>query len=139
MSDYTLTIPASLYNKAKRIAELNAQPVEDMMRARLEEALDERRIDLPEDERTELNALPLLSDDGLWTMARAQMDAAKQARMEALMDRNSKGTITPDEYGELEGLVEQGQRLTLRKAEAMKQLLKRGYSITLDDLKSPDE
>lgn len=43
-------------------------------------------------------------------------------------------TLTIDEYHELEDLVEQGQRLTLRITAAMKRLLQRGYSITLDDL-----
>jgi hypothetical protein len=59
---------------------------------------------------------------------------SKQARMQILMDKNSLGRITPDEYAELAQLVEQGQRLTLRKAEAMKRLLERGYTVTLDKI-----
>jgi hypothetical protein len=35
-------------------------------------------------------------------------------------------------------LVEDGQRLTLRKATAMKYLMDRGYKVTLDDLKPLD-
>lgn len=139
MSDYVLTIPAELYDKARRIAEIEAQSVEDVLRNRLEESLDDDWSPYPEDEQAEYRALAYLSDDALWTISREQMAAAKQARMQPLMDRNNFGTITPEEYQELEKLVEQGQRLMLRKAEAMNQLLKRGYAVKQDDLKPTDE
>jgi hypothetical protein len=138
MTDYTLTIPQALYDKARQAAEQKAQPVEDFIRERLEQSLEDTRADLPADERAELHALIYLSNDALWTIAREQMVNTKQARMQILMDKNSRGNITPDEYAELTQLVEQGQRLTLRKAEAMKRLLERGYTITLDDLKPAD-
>ena len=80
-----------------------------------------------------------LSDDTLWTIAREQMQPAKQERMSLLMDKNSLGTIADEEYAELTTLVESGQRLTLRKAEAMKLLLDRGYQIGLEDLKPANE
>ncbi len=92
-------------------------------------------LDLPDDERAELHALTYLSDDALWTIAREQLANTKQQRMQALMDKNTDGTITEYEYAELTGLVELGQRLTLRKAEAMKLLLDRGYTVILDSLK----
>ncbi len=67
------------------------------------------------------------------------MQPAKQERMSLLMDKNSLGTIADEEYAELTTLVESGQRLTLRKAEAMKLLLDRGYQIGLEDLKPANE
>ncbi|MFN8373825.1 MAG: hypothetical protein U0694_13235 [Anaerolineae bacterium] len=138
MSDYTVSIPEELYDKARRIAEQTAQPVDDVILAHLEQSFAPA-LDLPDDERAELRALAYLSDDALWTMAREQMAAPKQAQMQVLMDRNSRGTITDEEYATLSQLVEYGQRLTLRKAEAMKHLLHRGYEITLDNLKPADE
>jgi hypothetical protein len=139
MSDHTVTIPEALYDKARQVAEQKAQSVEDFIRERLEQSLQDVRADLPADERAELLALAYLSDDALWTIAREQMASTKQARMQTLMDKNSRGTIIVDEHAELAQMVEQGQRLTLRKAEAMKHLLERGYTITLDDLKPTDE
>ncbi len=136
MSDYTVAIPEKLYDKARRVAEETAQPVDEVILARLEQSFEP---DLPADERAELRALAYLSDDALWTIAREQMPSAKQAQMQLLMDKNSRGTITDAEYEEQARLVEQGQRLTLRKAEAMKQLMSRGYTITLDNLKPADE
>lgn len=138
MSDYMVAIPERLYDKARQVAEQNAQPIDEVIVARLEQGLA-TKLDLPDDERAELQALAYLSDDTLWTIAREQMAHARQERMQGLMDKNSRGTITPAEYDELGVLVESGQRLTLRKAQAMKLLMARGYSITLDDLKASDE
>lgn len=139
MTDYVVSIPETLYDKARRVAEQTARPVDDVIRARLEQSLDEMPLDLPDDERAELRALVYLSDDALWTMAREQMASEKQERMQVLMDKNTFGTITDEEYDELTQLVELGQRLTLRKAEAMKLLLDRGYTVTLESLKPADE
>lgn len=139
MTDYVISIPEKLYDKARRVAEQTARPVDEVIRARLEQSLDEMPLDLPDDERAELRALVYLSDDALWTMAREQMASEKQERMQVLMDKNTFGTITDEEYDELTQLVELGQRLTLRKAEAMKLLLDRGYTVTLESLKPADE
>lgn len=139
MRDYTVSISETLYDKARRVAEQTARPVDEVIRARLEQSLDEMPLDLPDDEQAELRALVYLSDDALWTIAREQMTSAKQERMQPLMDKNSDGSISDGEYAELTQLVEQGQRLMLRKAEAMKQLLARGYTISLDALKPSDE
>lgn len=139
MSDYIISIPEALYDKARRLAEAQSENIDDLIRVRLENALDNPRMALPQDERDELKALAFLSDDALWTIAREQMPEAKQALMQSLMDKNTAGTIADEEHSQLGHLVEQGQRLTLRKAEAMKLLLGRGYKITLDDLASSND
>jgi len=139
MSDYTISIPDSLYEKAQRVAKQTSQPVDDVIRTRLEGVLDQPMLDLPADERMELQAMSYLADDTLWTIAREQMQPALQERMSLLMDKNSRGTITDDEYSELSALVERGERLTLRKSQAMKLLIGRGYSVSLNDLKHADE
>lgn len=139
MSDYTISIPDALYEKAIRVAQETSRQVEEVIRTRLEVALDAPTFDLPEDEREELKAMAYLSDDTLWTIAREQMPKAIQDRMSRLMTRNNVGTITDDEYTELSALVERGNRLTLRKAQAMQYLTERGHKVTLDDLKPADE
>ena len=50
------------------------------------------------------------------------------------MDKNTLGTITSDEYTELESLVERGQQLMIRKAEAAVLLIQRGYAVTPNDM-----
>jgi hypothetical protein len=89
---------------------------------------------IPAEELAALEAMANLSDEALWAAAREQMPADIQARMSVLMTKNTRGTITNDEYAELAAHVEEGDKLTLRKATAMKYLLDRGYKVTLDDL-----
>ena len=139
MSKYTIAIPHALYEKAQRLAQLTSQSVDELICTRLEGALDQPMLDLPSDERAELQAMSYLSSDALWTIAREQMQPDLQHSMSQLMEKNSQGTITEDEFRDLSALVERGQRLTLRKSQAMKLLLDRGYSVSLDALKPTDE
>ncbi|MDL5054923.1 hypothetical protein QQ056_15395 [Oscillatoria laete-virens NRMC-F 0139] len=135
MSDYTISIPDSLYQKAQQVAKQRSLSVDEVIRVGLEGAFVESMLDIPLDEQAELKAMTYLSDDALFSMMREQMPQAKQARMSVLMDKNNRGTISDEEHAELVTLVEDGQRLTLRKATAMKYLMDRGYKVTLDDLK----
>jgi hypothetical protein len=133
MSDYLLNVPEEIYRQAQQIAASTSQPVEqvilDYLRTRFAPLPT-----LPPDEEAELDALKQLSDDALWTIAREQMARDAQERMSVLMDKNSSGTISSEEYRELQQLVERGQRLTLRKSEAAALLTKRGYKVTPKDL-----
>jgi hypothetical protein len=135
----TLSVPEFVYSQAERVAKATSQPIESVLRKRLEESFTDPRSRLPLDEQAELDALKHLSDDALWTIAREQMPRPRQERMQALMDRNSSGTITAEEVEELASLVEQGQRLTLRKAQAADELMNRGYTVTGRDMSPADE
>jgi len=85
---------------------------------RLEQALSEPLPSLPAEEQAELDTMPNLSDEALWTLAREQTPMVVQERMQFLMDRNSLGTISDQEYDELEELVERGNRRMLHKGQA---------------------
>lgn len=139
MSDYTISIPDSLYQKAQEVAKQRSLSVDEVIRVGLEGAFVESMLDIPLDEQAELKAMTYLSDDALFSMMREQMPQAKQARMSVLMDKNNRGSISDEEHAELVTLVEDGQRLTLRKATAMNILMDRGYNLTLDDMKPVDE
>ena len=136
MSDYTISIPNTLYEKAQRVAQQTSRQVDEVIRTRLENALDEPSFDLPADERDELKAMAYLSDDALFNLMREQMQPTKQQQLSLLMDKNSRGTITDDEYRELATLVEDGERLMLRKATAMNLLMDRGHKVVLNDMKA---
>jgi hypothetical protein len=135
MSDYVLTVPEEVYTRARQIAEETSQLVDEVMIQYLR-TLSTPLPTLPPDEEAELDALKNLSDDALWTIAREQMTDDLQIRMQDLMDKNSLGTITSKEYIELEGLVERGQRLMVRKSEASALLTQRGYKITPKDMRA---
>ncbi|MBX3085001.1 MAG: hypothetical protein KF716_25425 [Anaerolineae bacterium] len=82
---------------------------------------------VPSDIQSELAALPLLSDDALWTLARESLPEDIQYRAHRLMDKNAYGELTDAENCELEQLVQRSDRLMLRKTEAYAILRTRKY------------
>ena len=129
-----LTIPDDISARVRRIAESTEQPVEQVLLNYLKN-IAEPLPTLAPAEQAELDALRHLSDDALWTIAREQMAQTLQDRAHMLLDKNSLGTITDDEVEELEQLVERGDRLMLRKAEAAALLKNRGHDFTQHDFK----
>ena len=121
-----------IYDRARQIAEGTSQSIEAVLLQQLHDAFTEPLPDLAPDEQRELEALTSLSDDALWTIAREQMPEDRQARLQALMEANSQGTLDDAQRIALEALVVQGQRLSLRKAQAAALLTERGYPATLE-------
>jgi hypothetical protein len=141
MSHYSVTLPVPdyIYDRARRIAEETSQSIEAVLLQQLQEAFTEPLPDLAPDEQRELEALTHLSDDALWTIAREQMPEDRQARLRALMDANSQGTLDNAQRSELAAMVAQGQRLSLRKARAAALLTERGYPVNLEAIAAADE
>ena len=135
----TLPVPDDIYDCARRIAEGTSQSIEAVLLQQLKDAFAAPLPDLAPEEQREQEALRLLSDDALWTIARDQMSEDRQARIQTLMDANSQGTLDDAQRSELEALVVQGQRLSVRKARAAALLTERGYSVTRAALSSADE
>ncbi len=63
----------------------------------------------------------------------------RQARLHVLMDANSQGTLEEAQRAELETLVAQGHRLSVRKAQAAALLTERGHRVTVKALSSAHE
>ncbi len=141
MSHYTVTLPVPnyIYDRARQIAEDTSQSIEAVLLQQLQDAFAEPLPDLPPEERHELEALVSLSDDALWTIAREQMPEDRQVRLRALMYANSQGALDDVQRIELEALVAQGQRLSLRKAQAAALLTERGYQVTLEAISTAHE
>lgn len=132
----TLTIPDDISERAKEIAQMTSQPIEQVLIAHLQTL---NRYGLPLDIQSELDALRYLSDDALWTIAREQLPAETQQRARFLMTKNSPGLLSEDEQIELEELVNRADRLMLRKAEVSVILESRGYSFQKQDFKPTHE
>ena len=130
----TLTLPDDLMARARRIAKLTNQPLESVLVSQIEQALAGPLAELSSAEQVELHALRYLSDEALWTIAREQMPAASQTRMQVLMEKNNLEDMIDSETAELSLLVEQGQQLMLRKAQAAALLTERGYTVTPDSM-----
>lgn len=141
MSHYAVTLPVPdyIYDRARRIAEGTSQSIEAVLLQQLHDAFTEPLPALAPDEQRELEALMFLSDDALWTIAREHMPEDRQARLQALMDANSQGTLDDAQRSALQALVAQGQRLSVRKAQAAALLTERGYAVTLEAIAAAHE
>src|SRR5437899_11636667 len=83
-----LKVPEDIAVRAHQIAATVAQPVEQLLLDHLKTLAAPLPV-LPPDTQVELDALQHLSDDALWTIARAQMPEYVQARAHALIDKIS--------------------------------------------------
>jgi hypothetical protein len=133
-----VTIPEYLSTRLRQLAARRQQPVETILADRLFTALDDELDKLPTNEQAELRALHHLSDDALMAIAAEQMSADNQARLARLMEDNSRSQLGKDEQEMLALLVERGEQLMLRKAEAAAILINRGYAGPARKLMTPN-
>jgi hypothetical protein len=132
-----ITIPEKLSSRLRQLAARRRQPVETIIEDRLFTSLDDELDNLPTNEQAELRALHHLSDDALRVIAAEQMLSVNQAQMGQLMTKNSQGELSQEERNILTALVERGDQLMLRKAEAAAILVQRGAANSSEDLMTP--
>ena len=134
-----ITIPDYLSTRLRQLAARRRQPVETILEDRLFTALDDELDKLSTREQAELRALHHLSDDALKAIAAEQMSVDNRTLLARLMEANSRGKLSDDERAMLVALVERGDQLTLRKAEAAAILVHRGYAGAADKLMTPND
>ena len=122
-----VTLPENLFRRLTELALRQQQSVENLLVERLSSILDDELSQLPTTEQAELQALHYLSDEVLLLIAAEQMQSKDQVLLTELMERNSAGILSPQDRDTLTSLVEQGDKLMLRKAEAAAILVSRGY------------
>lgn len=132
-----ITLPENLSIRLRQLAARRQRPIESILVDRLFTALDDELDNLPTDEQAELRALHHLSDDALRAIAAEQMSSVNQARMGELMVQNSKGELNEDGQEILVTLVERGEQLMLRKAQAAAILVQRGAADSSVKLMTP--
>ena len=125
----TLTLPEPLYERAKEAARAVDRSLEQVLTQSIALSLPALETDLPPDVRSELVALPLLSDDELWAIARSTMGERQQAHLEDLAEAQKHRSLTPAEQSDLAQLMDEAERMMLRKAEAYRLLARRGHTV----------
>lgn len=125
----TVILPEVLYERVKRAAEASARSVEDVCAQSIALSLPELEQELPTALRVELAALPLLSDAELEHVAHSSLDEQQQEQLEALAELHKQRPLSATEDAMLARLMEEAQRVMLRKAEAYRLLARRGHAI----------
>lgn len=95
----------------------------------LEAGLPPTEAELPPELRGEFAQLARLEDEALWKIARSSLPLAKQRTLSRLLRKNQEDTLTEAERQKLDALIEETDRLTLRKALAYALLKWRRHSL----------
>jgi hypothetical protein len=125
----TVTLPDVLYERVKSTAEASALSVEDVCTQSIALSLPELEDDLPSEIRSELAALPLLSDAELETIAHGGLNDEAQDQLEMLAEVQKHRPLSVAEDTTLNQLLAEAHRCMLRKAEAHRLLARRGHAL----------
>ena len=125
----TLVLPDAIYEHAREIARAADRSLEQVLTQSIALSLPELEYDLPPSIRSELSPLSLLGDAELKSIAGSVMDERHQARLQALAETQKRRPLTSDEQSELARLMDEAERVMLRKAEAYRLLARRGYVV----------
>ena len=124
-----IEIPASLYQRLERVAQLTHRPLEEITRQALEAGVPPLPENLPAPMRDDLLALEDLSDEALLAAAQSQMTDESARRQSDLLEANSLGELSDTQRQALVDLRNEADRLMLRKAYALVLLKWRGYRL----------
>lgn len=130
----TLELPADVYEHIRRAAKATNQPVEKAL-VNIVRAATPSLEKVPSEYRPELEAMEDLGDEELWILSRSHLAPAKQRRLDNLLDKNQRGTLTDRDGHVLRELRADADRLMLQRSYAALLLKYRGHRVPkLEDL-----
>ncbi|MCI0489138.1 MAG: hypothetical protein L0229_21305 [Blastocatellia bacterium] len=126
-TEVILNLPDDVYNQATRLAQLMNQDVSRVLAETIENALSPlgpSAVDLiPVEE---------LSDSEILAGAELRMDEALGKRLGKLLDRQEAGNLSESERGELTALMQVYHECLIRKAQSLREAVRRGLRETLE-------
>lgn len=122
----TVTLPDEIYQRAKRVVELNKLDVDAVIAEVLDLSFS------PLSPYSPINTVESLSDAEIIALAESKMDAAQSARMSSLLAKQQAESITQGEQTELQSLMRVYDAGQLRKAQAMVEATKRELQLALN-------
>lgn len=125
MSQVVLDVPDELYELLRKIAEASGLSVKDLLLGSLDTLLNP--IALEQDIEESLRALQTYTDAGLLAVFYRQ--TPDRERYSQLIEQGRVQELDAMEEAELQNWIEQSDKQTLLKAEALVLLQKRGYDI----------
>lgn len=131
MGTHTITVdlPHTLFQSVNRVAQATQRSPEAVVKAMLAHALPPLD-DVPPEEADALAALALLDDAALWQVARGQLPAAVQEKMQSLFHLQSQSPLSASQQAELQVLLDEYGKVMVRKAHATLLLARRGFQVT---------
>lgn len=125
----TLDLPETVYERLKRTAEALGCPLEEVVLQALELSLPPLGEELPPELREEAARMVRLDEPALRQIARSTLPPGQQRTLSRLLRKQQAGTLSEAEQKRLEALVQEADRLMLRKALAYALLKWRGHPL----------
>jgi hypothetical protein len=129
-----LELPEDVYEHVRRAAKGMNQSLEKAL-VNIVRAATPSLEKVPAEYRGDLEAMEDLGDEELWSILRSRSELAKQRRLQRLLDKNQRETLTARERTALAELRVDGDRLMLARSYAALLLKYRGHRVpNFDDL-----
>ena len=124
----TIELPSFVQQQMERRAQAEARSVADLIR---ELVLQNWQTSprLPDNVEIELAALPNLSDEALWVLARTTLTAGEQSTLATLNHKAKTTKLTSAEEARLTTLLDLYDRALVRRAQAAVILQQRGHNL----------
>jgi hypothetical protein len=127
-------LPEDLHERVRRAAKGMNQSLEKAL-VNIVRAATPSLEKVSAEYRADLKAMEDLGDEELWTILRSRSVPAKQRRLERLLDKNQRGSLTAQERIALAELRADSDRLMLERSYAALLLKYRGHRVpNLDKL-----
>lgn len=120
-ADITLTLPDHVLRRAQAAANRAGRPVTDFLAEAIELSLNP--LAAPPDEEASMAQWP---NEKVLATADSRMSEPEDARLSELLDRQQAGVATDAERAETAALMARYQDGQLRKAQALREAVRRG-------------
>ncbi len=127
--DVTLPLPETLFLRFQQMAKATRQPLTDLLLRAVEVGGPPNWEEAPARFQADLAALDRLDDDALWRVARSRASQVTAGRLQELLQQRAEEQLDQRDQIELEQLVDEADRVMLRKAHAAAMLRWRGHAI----------
>ncbi len=124
-----LPLPEPVFLRFQHLAEATRRSLTELLLHAVEVGGPPAWDDAPAAFQADLAGLDRLDDGALWRIARDRRTELEMDRFQVLLERRANGVMTPTEDAELDALVVEADRFTLRKAHAAALLRWRGHVV----------
>ncbi len=116
-----ITLHDEVYRRAKRLAQMSNRKIEELLAQAIELSLS------PVGAATDIyKPVSKLSDAEVLELSQMQMDAKEERRFSRLLNKQQAGKLSNSEGSELLALMQNYQEKLLRKAQALREAVRRG-------------
>jgi|SRR6185503_9451045 predicted transcriptional regulator len=116
-----ITLHDEVYRRAKQLARLSNRKIEDLLAQAIELSLSPVSV-----QSDDYEPVSKLSDGEILELSEMQMDTKQDKRFSRLLDRQQARKLTTGEEAELLALMQNYQEKLLRKAQALREAVRRG-------------